>query len=76
MADPLRPLGNDPTAAAEALALDIGDVSEAIETSPGYLSARMPGSGATCFGLYAEPAGVALAPVVARPEGSRAGALA
>ena len=61
LANLLRPLGNDLTAAALRLAPEIGDVLEAIETSPGCLLARMSGSGATCFGLYADEAGAAAA---------------
>ncbi len=61
LASALAPLGNDLTAAASALAPGIGDVLEAIETSPGCLLARMSGSGATCFGLYNDEAGATAA---------------
>ena len=57
LANLLRPLGNDLTEAARALAPEIGDVLEAIEATEGCLLARMSGSGATCFGLYADEAG-------------------
>ena len=46
--------GNDLTAAAVALVPDIGDLLAAIENAPGCLLARMSGSGASCFGLFAE----------------------
>jgi 4-diphosphocytidyl-2-C-methyl-D-erythritol kinase len=45
--------GNDLTAAAIALVPEIGDLLAAIEKSPGCLIARMSGSGASCFGLFA-----------------------
>ena len=45
--------GNDLTAAAIALVPEIGDLLAAIERSPGCLLARMSGSGASCFGLFA-----------------------
>ncbi len=61
LADLLRPLGNDLTAAAAALAPGIGEGLTAVETSPGCLLARMSGSGATCFGLYADEAGATAA---------------
>ncbi len=57
LANQLEPLGNDLTAAAAALAPGIGEVLKAIEASDGCLLARMSGSGATCFGLYADEAG-------------------
>jgi 4-diphosphocytidyl-2-C-methyl-D-erythritol kinase len=49
----LAETGNDLTAAAIALVPDIGDLLAAIETAPGCLIARMSGSGASCFGLFA-----------------------
>ncbi len=61
LADLLRPLGNDLTAAAGALAPGIGEVLEGIEASTGCLLARMSGSGATCFGLYGDEAGATAA---------------
>jgi 4-diphosphocytidyl-2-C-methyl-D-erythritol kinase len=44
---------NDLTAAAIALVPEIGDLLTAIENTPGCLLARMSGSGASCFGLFA-----------------------
>ena len=61
LAKQLAPLGNDLTAAAAALAPGIGEVLEAIEATEGCLLARMSGSGATCFGLYADEAGATAA---------------
>jgi len=49
----LRESGNDLTAAAVALVPEIGDLLAAIENAPGCLLARMSGSGASCFGLFA-----------------------
>ncbi len=57
LANQLAPLGNDLTAAAGALAPEIGEVLEEIEASEGCLLVRMSGRGATCFGLYADEAG-------------------
>lgn len=45
--------GNDLTQAAIAMVPEIGDLLEAIARSPGCLLARMSGSGASCFGLFA-----------------------
>jgi 4-diphosphocytidyl-2-C-methyl-D-erythritol kinase len=45
--------GNDLTQAAIALVPEIGDLLDAIARSPGCLLARMSGSGASCFGLFA-----------------------
>ena len=45
---------NDLTSAAVALVPEIGAVLGALEAQPGILLARMSGSGATCFGLWAE----------------------
>ena len=44
---------NDLEAAAISLVPEIEDVSRAIAGTPGCLLARMSGSGATCFGLFA-----------------------
>lgn len=44
---------NDLGVAAEALAPEIGRVRAALAATPGALLARMSGSGATCFALYA-----------------------
>ena len=45
---------NDMQAAAVAFAPQIGDVLAALAQTRGCLLARMSGSGATCFGLYAD----------------------
>jgi 4-diphosphocytidyl-2-C-methyl-D-erythritol kinase len=45
---------NDLTAPAVTLAPDISTVLQALEAEPGALVARMSGSGATCFALFAE----------------------
>ncbi|MBL8838951.1 MAG: 4-(cytidine 5'-diphospho)-2-C-methyl-D-erythritol kinase [Alphaproteobacteria bacterium] len=47
--------GNDLTAPARAIVPAIDDVLAALAASPGCLLARLSGSGATCFGLYADP---------------------
>lgn len=44
---------NDLAAPALALAPEISDVLRALEAEPGALLARMSGSGATCFALFA-----------------------
>ncbi len=49
-------LGNDLERPALRLAPVIGDVLAALRALPGCLLARMSGSGATCFGLFADPA--------------------
>ena len=49
----LRERGNDLTTAAVAIVPEIGDLLSAIENAPGCLLARMSGSGASCFGLFA-----------------------
>jgi 4-diphosphocytidyl-2-C-methyl-D-erythritol kinase len=48
--------GNDLEAPAVALAPVIGTVLAALRARPGCLLARMSGSGATCFGLFADVA--------------------
>lgn len=53
--------GNDLAAAAERLAPQIIEVREALAAQPGVLLARMSGSGATCFGLFADSAKAAAA---------------
>lgn len=45
---------NDLEAAAQGLAPVIGDVKAALAAQSGCLLARMSGSGATCFGLFAK----------------------
>lgn len=52
----LRKNGNDLTAPAMACAPVIGDVLSALEALPGARLARMSGSGATCFALFATTA--------------------
>lgn len=49
----LRPLGNDLQDAALSLCAAIAEVLSAIAAQPGCLLARMSGSGATCFGIFA-----------------------
>ncbi len=51
----LRERRNDLTAPACEIAPGIGEVLAALEAAPGCLLARMSGSGATCFGLFAAP---------------------
>ena len=53
MAADLAATRNDLEAAAISLVPDIQTVSRAIGATPGCLLARMSGSGATCFGLFA-----------------------
>jgi len=67
----LKARGNDLEAPAIRLVPEIAEVLAAIGDSEGTLLARMSGSGATCFGLYAdagEAAKAALAIGTARPE--------
>ena len=47
---------NDLTAPAQSLVPEIGSVLEALSATSGCLLARLSGSGATCFALYADPA--------------------
>jgi 4-diphosphocytidyl-2-C-methyl-D-erythritol kinase len=56
LADWLRPLGNDLQDAAIGLCPPVAEVLHAIAAQPGCLLARMSGSGATCFGLFPDPA--------------------
>jgi len=49
----LRPLGNDLQDAAIGICPAIAEVLAAIEAQPSCLLARMSGSGATCFGIFA-----------------------
>lgn len=69
LADTLRGLHNDLEDAAIALCPPIGGVLAAIGTAPGCLLARMSGSGATCFGLFAAPAAAEAAAEELRREG-------
>ncbi|MBM3520970.1 MAG: 4-(cytidine 5'-diphospho)-2-C-methyl-D-erythritol kinase [Alphaproteobacteria bacterium] len=62
---------NDLTVPAKALAPAIGEVLEALSMSAGVSCARMSGSGATCFGVFAtseEAARAAQAIAAARPR--------
>lgn len=61
MAADLRRLTNDLESAALSLCPAIAEVLAALRAQPGCLLARMSGSGATCFGLFATPAGAAAA---------------
>jgi len=54
---------NDLTVAAVSLAPVVRDVLAALEGTAGCRLARLSGSGATCFGLYATPAEAAAAAV-------------
>ena len=56
MAHDLGPLHNDLEPAAVTLQPVIADVLAALAALPGCLLARMSGSGATCFGLFADRA--------------------
>lgn len=57
----LRERTNDLAAPAIGLVPEITDVLAALEAAEGCLLARMSGSGATCFGLFAAPAAAAAA---------------
>jgi 4-diphosphocytidyl-2-C-methyl-D-erythritol kinase len=48
--------GNDLAEPARTLVPAIDEVLAALAASPGCLIARLSGSGATCFGLYADAA--------------------
>ena len=54
--DFLRAVGNDLEASAQSLAPVIGDALAALRATKGVQLARMSGSGATCFGLFADVA--------------------
>jgi len=58
LAAALRLRNNDLTAPALSLAPVIGEALEAVAAQAGCLLSRMSGSGATCFGLFAEEAQV------------------
>ena len=61
--------GNDLEPAAVTVAPAIARTLEALRAAPGCLLARMSGSGATCFGLFADcRAGAAAARLIARAE--------
>lgn len=57
----LGQMRNDMEAPALALAPVIGTVKSALAAQPGCLLARMSGSGATCFGLFADSAAASAA---------------
>jgi 4-diphosphocytidyl-2-C-methyl-D-erythritol kinase len=61
MARDLAAFANDLEAAAIALRPEIATALHAIAELPGCLLARMSGSGATCFGIFADPAAAARA---------------
>lgn len=50
----LRARRNDLTQAAIDLVPAVGEILDALASSPGCLLARMSGSGATCFGIYGD----------------------
>ena len=54
LVDFLKAGRNDLEAAAISVAPRIGQVLDSLASEPGCLLARMSGSGATCFGLFAE----------------------
>jgi len=54
--DWLAPTRNDLQATAEALAPAIGETLDVLRALPGCRLARMSGSGATCFGIFADGA--------------------
>ena len=54
MAGDLARLGNDLEAPAVAMRPEIGAALDWLRARPGCLLARMSGSGATCFGLFAD----------------------
>ncbi|GAN81915.1 4-(cytidine 5'-diphospho)-2-C-methyl-D-erythritol kinase [Acidocella aminolytica] len=56
MASALKRCTNDLQAAAITIQPVIGEVLATLSTLPGVLLARMSGSGATCFALFATPA--------------------
>jgi len=63
--------GNDLESAARRLVPEIGEVLAALSATAGCRLARMSGSGATCFGLYAERAAAAAAVVAMRSRQRR-----
>ncbi len=67
MADDVRLLRNDLEAPAAQLCPAIVAVLAWLADRPGCLLARMSGSGATCYGLFADPAMAARAAVGAPP---------
>jgi 4-diphosphocytidyl-2-C-methyl-D-erythritol kinase len=53
LAEALAARGNDLTEPAMGLVPEIATILDALVSQPGCLLARMSGSGATCFGLFA-----------------------
>jgi len=69
LAEALRPSANDLTAPAIALLPVIGRVLARLDATDGCLIARMSGSGATCFALFAtDEAAAAAAAAITRAE--------
>jgi len=66
LADVLAARNNDLTAAAISLAPEIGQVLSVLGGAEGCLLARMSGSGATCFGLFADTAAATAAAAAMR----------
>jgi 4-diphosphocytidyl-2-C-methyl-D-erythritol kinase len=56
LAEALRARGNDLAEPATRLAPEIATVLDRLASLPGNLLARMSGSGATCFALFADRA--------------------
>ena len=69
MARDLAALTNDLEAPALALQPAIGAALAALRALPGVLLARMSGSGATCYGLFATPEAAAAAAATIREPG-------
>lgn len=78
LAADLAALSNDLEAPAISIAPAIADVLAALRALPGALLARMSGSGATCFALFADPAAAraAAAPLAGQGWWISAGGLA
>lgn len=64
LAAALRQCSNDLTDAAIQVAPVVAEVLAALESTPGVLLARMSGSGATCFGLVADPGSAMIAAAI------------
>jgi len=67
----LRQCRNDLTEAAEGLMPEIGEMRDRLAALPGAYLARMSGSGATCFALFADRGAAHLAAIAlaaARPD--------
>jgi len=68
LAATLRGLRNDLEAPAIQLQPVIAEAIDALAASPGCLLARMSGSGATCYGLFEDPAAAAAAAAALQPS--------